>query len=83
VSIKAGTGQLDVMGDRAVRIEAGCCGASAVETAVGVVHGVRGVYGLDTGAPVLVHGADQRLAATLANALTDAGHTHVWLVTRE
>jgi phage replication-related protein YjqB (UPF0714/DUF867 family) len=50
---------------------------------VGVVHGVRGVYGLDTGAPVLVHGADQRLAATLANALTDAGHTHVWLVTRE
>jgi len=72
---------LHVMGARAVRIDAGCCGADAVDVAVHVVRGVRAIEDLDADAPVMVHGTDQRLAATLANRLDEEGMKRVWLVT--
>ena len=73
---------LHAMGERAVRVEAGCCGADAVDVAVGVVKGVLWQNALDADAPVMVYGADPRVASTIANRLGDEGMTRVWVVTR-
>lgn len=70
------------LGNDAIRVEVGCCGAEAAELATGTVHGLQAAHDLGADAPVLVHGHDLRLAAVVADRLGDAGHARVWLVTR-
>jgi hypothetical protein len=65
-----------------VRVDAHDVGHLGVETVAGLVHGLQAARNLGHDAPVLVQGDDQRLAAALANRLTDDGLTRVWLVTR-
>jgi hypothetical protein len=68
------------LGAAAIPIEVECCGAEAVERTVGIVHAVQAAGDLPDSVPVLVSGADLRLAAAAANRLADGGLTHVWLV---
>jgi len=65
-----------------VTVEAGPDGSTAVEVAAGIVFGLQAAHDLPSDAPVLVRGAELRLAATLANRLDDAGLSHVFLVSR-
>ena len=71
----------DALGADAIEIEVGCCGAEAVEQAVGISWGLQAARDLPSQTPVLVRGNDLRLAAAAANRLADGGLTHVWLVT--
>ncbi|MFT3818402.1 MAG: hypothetical protein QM750_12335 [Rubrivivax sp.] len=71
----------DALRDDALQIEVGCCGADAVEQAVGIAWGLQAAHDLPPQTPVLVRGDDLRLAAAAANRLADGGLTHVWLVT--
>lgn len=71
----------DALGQDAIEIEVGCCGAEAVEVAVGTAWGLQAAHDLPAGVPVLVRGQDLRLAAATANRLAEGGLTHVWLVT--
>lgn len=70
------------LGDGVLRVEVGCCGAAAVERAIGLAQGARGAHDLPGSAPVLVRGSDLRLAAVAADRMTAAGHANVWLVTQ-
>lgn len=70
----------DALGQDAIEIEVGCCGAEAVELAVGTAWGLQAAHDLPAGVPVLVRGQDLRLAAATANRLAEGGLTHVWLV---
>lgn len=69
------------LGERALRVNVECCGIEAADLAVMVAWGLQAAHDLDLHAPVLVRGADQRLAASVVNRMNEAGHTHVWLVT--
>ena len=69
------------LGDGVLQVEVECCGIEAVDRAVGIVWGLQASYSLPGQTPVLVSGADLRLAAAAANRLTSGGMTHVWLVT--
>lgn len=71
----------DTLGAHVLQIEVGCCGAEAVEQAVGIVWGLQAAHDLPARTPVLVRGTDLRLAAAAANRLAEGGLTHVWLVT--
>lgn len=71
----------DALGADAIEIEVGCCGADAVEQAVGITWGLQAARDLPAQTPVLVHGKDLRLAAAAADRLADGGLTRVWLVT--
>lgn len=69
------------LGDGVVNVQVACCGAEAVEQAVGAAHRVQAAHALPDYAPVLVRGADLRLAAVAADRMAEAGHAYVWLVT--
>jgi hypothetical protein len=66
--------------DETISVDAGCCGTEAADIAVLMVWGEQAARNLDRAAPVLVRGADQRLAATVARRLADAGMSRVWVV---
>ena len=63
-------------------VEAGCCDARAVLSAVEAVDGFRTERHLGLDAPVFITGKNLQLAATVVDRLTDEGHTQVFLVTR-
>ncbi len=69
------------LGDGVFQVEVECCGIEAVDRAVGIMWGLQASYSLPGNTPVLVRGADLRLAAAAANRLASGGMTHVWLVT--
>lgn len=69
------------LGDGVVRVNIDCCGFEGAEQAVMVAWGVQAAHDLDRHAPILVRGADLRLAASVVNRLEEAGHSRVWLVT--
>ena len=69
------------LGTDVLSTEVGCCGAEAVDRAVLMVYGSQAARGLPNSTPVLVRGAEARLAATVAQRLADAGFSRVWLVT--
>lgn len=71
----------DALRDELLNIEVECCSAQAVDYAVGIAWGLQAARNLPNDAPVLVRGADLRLAAATANRLASGGLTHVWLVT--
>jgi hypothetical protein len=70
------------LGADVLSTEVDCCGAEAADLAVLTVWGLQAARDLPGTAPVLVRGADQRLAATVAQRLADGGFTRVWLVLR-
>lgn len=63
------------------RVEAGAPATDAADMAVLTVYGMQAVTDADNHVPVLVRGADLRLAATVADRLEEAGFTRVFLVT--
>jgi hypothetical protein len=69
------------LGSAVLNVDVECCGAEGVEQAVGIAHGLQAAQDLPDRAPVLVRGADLRLAAVAADRMAAAGHTQVWLVT--
>lgn len=64
------------------RVEPDADRMQAADLAVLVAYGLQAAHDLDTQAPVLVRGSDQRLAATVVNRLHDNGFQRVFLVTR-
>jgi hypothetical protein len=64
-----------------VTVEPGPDAAAAVELAPQMVWGQQAAHELPSDAPVLVRGADLRLAAATVHQLEAAGHTRVFLVT--
>lgn len=70
------------LGSDVLSTEVGCCGADAADLAVLTVYGNQAAGDLPNSTPVLVRGADQRLAATVAQRLSDNGFSRVWLVVR-
>lgn len=71
------------MGSTAIstEVDSGGDAAAAADLAVLHVHGQQASHGLGNEAPVLVRGADLRLAAAVANRLQANGYTRVFLVT--
>jgi len=69
------------LGARAIELRVDCCGIGAVDQAAGIAWGLQAAHDLPADTPVLVSGADLRLAAATANRLASGGLTHVWLVT--
>lgn len=67
--------------DGLLDVEVGCCGIEAVDQAVGIAWGLQAAHDLPSRTPVLVRGADLRLAAAAANRLSNGGLSMVWLVT--
>jgi hypothetical protein len=65
-----------------IRVEVGCCGAGAADLAVMTAYGLQAAYNLPDGVPVLVGGADLRLAAGVVDRLSAGGYERVFLVTR-
>lgn len=63
------------------RVDAGADAAGAADMAVLTVYGMQAVTDADNHVPVLVRGADLRLAAAVADRLAEAGFTRVFLVT--
>ncbi len=70
------------LGQDVLSVNIGCCGIEAADLAVAIAQGLQAAHDLPRTAPVLVRGADLRLAAAVANRLSDEGYTQVWLVTR-
>jgi hypothetical protein len=70
----------EALGEDILDIEVDCCGAQAVDNAVGLAWGLQAARDLPNDTPVLVRGADLRMAAAAANRLASGGLTHVWLV---
>lgn len=60
----------------AVSVDVDCC----VDQAEGMVYALQAAHGLAREDPVLIGGADLRLAASLVNRLGDAGLGRVYLV---
>jgi len=58
-----------------------CCGSEAVELAVWIAYGMQAAHDLPSSAPIFVSGADLRLAAVVANRLSDHGMSRVFLLT--
>lgn len=65
-----------------VWFDAACCGSDAIDSARGVVDGLRLAAWVSPDAPVLVTGDDLRLAAFMADRLEEEGERRVFLVTR-
>jgi len=65
-----------------VQVLVGCCGAEAADMAVLTAYGVQAAMNLPDSAPFFVRGSDQRLAASVADRLAEAGMPRVFLVTR-
>jgi len=63
------------------RVDSTADGAGAVDLAVLAAYGMQAAYNLDQHAPVLVRGADLRLASVVANRLHENGYTRVFMVT--
>jgi len=72
---------VDALGDGVLQVPVGAGSAAAVDEAVGIAWGLQAAHDLPAGTPVLVSGADLRLAAATAHRLAQGGLTHVWLVT--
>jgi hypothetical protein len=70
------------LADAVIRVDIECCGIQAAEQALGIAYGMQAAHDLPDSAPVLVRAADLRLGAAIANRLSDAGYSQVWLVTR-
>jgi len=64
-----------------VWLDVACCGFDGAEQSVGIAHGIHAAKSLRSDAPVFVTGADQRLAAHVANRLEAEGLTRVFLIT--
>ena len=64
-----------------INVDIACCGIEGVELALGNAYGMQAARDLPRSAPVLVRAADLRLGASVANGLSDAGFSQVWLVT--
>lgn len=71
----------DALRDDLLQVDVECCSAQSVELAVGIAWGMQAARNLPNDTPVLVRGADLRLAAAAANRLASGGLSHVWLVT--
>ena len=71
------------LGESAIRtqVDGSFDAATNADMAVLTVYGLQAAHSLDHTAPVLVRGADLRLAAVVANRLQDNGFTRVFLVT--
>lgn len=71
------------MGSTAIStpVDAGGDEAAAADLSVLVAYGLQAAHELDNHAPVLVRGANLRLAAVVANRLEANGFTRVFLVT--
>ena len=69
------------LGGRVLRVLVECCGLDGAERAVGNAFGLQAAQDLPLGTPVLVHAADLRMGAAVANRLADEGYGLVWLVT--
>jgi hypothetical protein len=65
-----------------LQVEPSLAAVSALELAVMTAYGLQASHDLRPDAPVLVRGADLRLAAAAADRIADAGFTRVFLVTR-
>lgn len=68
------------LGKEVLSTEVGCCGAEAADLAVLTVYDNQAAGKLPDSTPVLVRGADLRLAATVAQRLADNGFSRVWMV---
>ncbi len=73
---------VDALGPAVVQVEVACCGAEAVSLAVMSAAAVQAAQPSAALVPVLVRGADLRLAATVADRLAEEGMPAVLLVTR-
>jgi hypothetical protein len=65
-----------------VWVDVSCCGFDDAPSARDIVHRLRATAEVSPDAPVLVQGADLRLAASVANRLEEEGERRVFLVTR-
>lgn len=70
------------LGPRVITLQVECCGAEAVERAIGIAYGVQAAADLPRGTPMIVRAADLRLGAIAADRLAQADGGPVWLVTR-
>jgi len=70
------------LGEAVIQVNVECCGIEGADLALGIAYGVQAALDLPSGTPVLVRSADLRLGASVANHLSEAGYSHVWLVTR-
>lgn len=70
------------MKSRVISIEVGreADAALSVDLAVLITYGLQAAQNVGNDAPVLVRGADQRRAATVANRLQEHGYSRVFLV---
>lgn len=73
---------MELMGSDAIEISVGCCGSEAVDFAVISAWVSQVASNLPHTTPVLVRGADLRLAAAAANRIASGGLANVWLVTQ-
>lgn len=67
--------------DDVIWIGRDCCAHDDAEQVLGLVAGLMAVRDLGAGAPVFVDLPDRRSGAAIANRLSDAGYTRVFLVT--
>ena len=70
------------LGTDVLAVDIPCCGSNAAESAIGLLRARQLAYVLPDSTPVLVHSADLRLGASVANRLLQRGYVNVWLVTR-
>lgn len=69
------------MPGKVISVSLGCCGQQGMEEAMLAAWYQYVVYDAPSDIPVLVRGTDLRLAANLADRLTDKGFAPVFLVT--
>lgn len=75
--------QMDMLlGGDTVWIEPGCDGAKALTVAHDIVEGLRAAHDLSADTPVFVGGPEAHQAMRLADRLSGAGLTRVFLLTR-
>jgi hypothetical protein len=65
-----------------VWVDPACCGLDAADSLREILKGLRASAEVSSDAPVLVKGADLRLAAHVVNRLEEEGERRVFLVTR-
>ena len=61
-------------------VHADCCGSLGASVAVGITYAVQAASNLPDNVPVFVTGADQQLAAKVANRLVEGGMRRVFQV---
>lgn len=69
-------------GEAVLPVNVDCCGVDAADQALRIAHSMQATHDLPNSTPVLVRSLDLRLGAFVANRLSDAGYSHVWLVTQ-